>query len=114
MDIEILRKICLSLPGATEDIKWEADLCFLIGGKMFCVTGFEPGSSVTLKVPDPEFEEMIAGPGFSPAPYLARAKWVQVEDLDQLSKEEWSRLIQQSYELVKSKLPKKVLKEMGL
>ena len=114
MDIEILRKICLSLPGATEDIKLEADLCFLIGGKMLCVTGFESGSSVTFKVPDAEFEELISRPGFNPAPYLARARWVQVEDLDQLSQDEWKRFIKQSYELVKSKLPKKMLKGIGL
>ena len=39
MNIEQLRKFCLSFPGATEDIKWGADLCFCVGAKMFCVTG---------------------------------------------------------------------------
>jgi predicted DNA-binding protein (MmcQ/YjbR family) len=38
MNIEQLRKFCLSFPGATEDIKWGADLCFCVGEKMFCVT----------------------------------------------------------------------------
>jgi len=41
MTIESLRKYCLSFPGATEDIKWGADLCFCVGAKMFCVTGVD-------------------------------------------------------------------------
>ena len=39
MNIEQLRKYCLSFPGATEDIKWGADLCFCVGAKMYWVTG---------------------------------------------------------------------------
>ena len=39
MNIEQLRKYCLSFPHATEDVKWGNDLCFCVGGKMFCVTG---------------------------------------------------------------------------
>ena len=35
MNIEQLRKFCLSFPGATEDIKWGNDLCFCVGKKMF-------------------------------------------------------------------------------
>jgi predicted DNA-binding protein (MmcQ/YjbR family) len=41
MNIEALRKFCLSLPAVTEDVKWGADLCFSVGGKMFCVTSME-------------------------------------------------------------------------
>ena len=35
MDLEAIRKFCLSLPHATEGIQWEDDLLFRIGGKMF-------------------------------------------------------------------------------
>jgi predicted DNA-binding protein (MmcQ/YjbR family) len=114
MDIEMLRNICLALPGTTEDVKWGADLCFSIGSKMYCVSGFEAPCSATFKVPDDQFDEISGRRGFKPAPYLARAKWVQVEDLDVLSKDEWESFSKQSYEIVKSKLPKKTLKEIGL
>jgi predicted DNA-binding protein (MmcQ/YjbR family) len=104
MDLESLRSYCLSLPGTTEDVKWGADLCFLVGDKMFCVTGFEE-LAVSLKVKDEEFEDLCSRPGISPAPYLARAKWVHVTDGDTLSEKEWRYYIRQSYELIKAKLP---------
>jgi hypothetical protein len=33
MDIEFIRKHCTSLKGVTEDVKWDHDLVFSIGGK---------------------------------------------------------------------------------
>jgi predicted DNA-binding protein (MmcQ/YjbR family) len=114
MDFETLRKFCLSLKGVTEDVKWENDLCFLIGEKMFCVTGFETGSKVTFKVRDDEFEELCSRNGFMPAPYLARAKWVAVTDKDALSAKEWKHYIKQSYELIAAGLTKKKRQELGI
>ena len=114
MDVEQLRTFALSLPHATEDIKWEVDLCFCIGAKMFCVTGLEqPTFRASFKVLDEEFDEISGRPGIKPAPYVARYKWVQVYDRSVLSDDEWKHYVKQSYDLVKSKLPKKVLKEMG-
>lgn len=112
MDLETLRAYCLSLPGVTEDVKWGADLCFLVGTKMFCVTGFDE-LAVSLKVKDEEFEELCSRPGISPAPYLARAKWVLVSGGDTLSDTEWKNYIRGSYELIKAKLPAGVRKGLG-
>ncbi len=109
MDIESLRQLCNSFPGVTEDIKWGHDLCFSIGGKMFCVTGIEPPLSASFKVKDDEFDDMSSRPGMEPAPYVARYKWILVTDASKLSKKEWEHYIRQSYELVRSKLPKKIL-----
>ncbi|HZV70469.1 MAG TPA: MmcQ/YjbR family DNA-binding protein [Saprospiraceae bacterium] len=112
MDIESLRALCKKLPHVTEDIKWGNDLCFSIGGKMFCVTGLQTPPSVSFKVKDDEFDEMSSRKGFEPAPYVARYKWVLVTDMNTMPKKQWEYYIHQSYELVKSKLPKKVLKEL--
>ena len=114
MEIDWLRKLCLSFPATTEDIKWGNDLCFMVAGKMFCVAGLEQPQKVAFKVPDEVFEELSISEGFIPAPYMARAKWVLVEDVTKLSKKEWKEYITQSYNLVKNKLTKKVLKEHGL
>ncbi len=114
MNIETLRSICKKLPAVTEDVKWGNDLCFLIAGKMFCVTGFESPLKISLKVNDEEFEELSASEGIIPAPYLARYKWILVEDVNAFNKKQWEHFINQSYELVKAKLPKKLLKEHGL
>ncbi len=114
MNIELLQKLCKSLPAVTEDIKWGNDLCFSVGGKMFCVAGLQTPTSVSFKVRDDEFDEMSSRPGLSPAPYVARYKWVLVEDLNKLSVKEWDHFVRQSYQLVKDKLPKKTLKELEL
>ena len=114
MNIEMLRKICSSLPAVTEDIKWGNDLVFSVGDKMFCVASLEPPFSCSFKVPEDEFDELSNQNGFMPAPYMARAKWVLVTDPSKLNKKEWERYIKQSYELVKIKLTKKLREKLGI
>ena len=114
MEIEILRKICLSFTGVTEDVKWQTNLCFCIGGKIFCIANLDPPHTFSFKVTDEEYEELIESDGFSPAPYLAKAKWVLVTDSSALSKGELKNFLYRSYEMKKSKLTKKTLKELGL
>ena len=114
MDIDQLRELCLSLKGVTEDIKWGHDLCFSIGGKMFCVASLDPPFNCSFKVKDEEFEELSRKEGFIPAPYMARAKWVKVTQPSKLNKKEWNHYIRQSYELKKDSLTKKMKKEIGL
>src|SRR5215211_312207 len=107
MNTETLRNFCLSLPAATEEIKWGNDLVFSVGEKMFCVTSFDEPFKASFKVPDDIFEEMCNREGFIPAPYMARAKWVLASDDAGLSKKDWETFVAQSYELVKQKLTKK-------
>ena len=114
MNAEILRTICLQFPAVTEDIKWEKDLVFSVGGKMFCVTSFEEPFKASFKVPEVAYEELCSREGFVPAPYMARAKWVLISVSAGLSKQEWTTYVKQSYELVKSKLTQKQRKELGL
>lgn len=103
------------MPAVTEDIKWEHDLCFLVGGKMFLVAGVDQvPASASFKVAPEEFEEWASRPGFAPAPYLARHHWVRADDLHRLSLREWEQAVGQSYELVKAKLPKKAQKKLNL
>lgn len=108
MNLDELRKICKKLPYITEDVKWSHDLCFCIGEKMFCVTGLEGPFGVSLKVTDEEFDELLASKDIIPAPYVARYKWILVQNPNRFSKKEWEYYIKQSYELVKEKLPTKV------
>ena len=112
MDIETLRKFCRSLPHVTEDIKWGNDLCFLIGEKMFCVASLHVPFTFSFKVLPDEFEELTAKNGIVPAPYVARYHWVLVENVMALKKKEWEHYLVQSYNLVKTNLPKKVLKKL--
>jgi predicted DNA-binding protein (MmcQ/YjbR family) len=112
--IDQLRKYCLSLPAVTEDVKWENNLVFSVGDKMFCVAGLEQPLSFSFKVPDEDFEEISSRQGFKPAPYLARAKWVLATEPSRLHTNEWKQFIKTSYELVKNKLTKKTRTELKI
>lgn len=107
MNIESIRKYCLSLPGTVEDIKWGADLCFTIATKMYCVSGMEGGLSVSFKCSDEDYEMLTERDGIIPAPYMARNKWVNISKPSALSQVEWKDYILKSYALIGSKLPKK-------
>ncbi|HEX9390694.1 MAG TPA: MmcQ/YjbR family DNA-binding protein [Usitatibacteraceae bacterium] len=116
MNIAAVKKFCASLPGAKGEIKWQVDLVFVVGGKMFCVA-FEDKSkhaTVSFKVDDDLFLQYTDRPGFIPAPYMARAKWVQVNDLKAVGDAELKALIKRSHELVCMKLTKKLRAELGL
>lgn len=113
MTTETLRELCLALPGITEEIKWEHDLVFSIGGKMVCVTSFKEPFKASFKVRDEAYEEWCAREDVVPAPYLARAKWVMVGNEARLSKEEWHAAITTSYSLVAAKLTKKQRSGLG-
>jgi predicted DNA-binding protein (MmcQ/YjbR family) len=112
MTHDIIREIASGLPHVTEDIKWGNDLCFCIAEKMFCVTGLESPVKVAVKVTDEEFNELIERPGFTPAPYMARNKWVLIDASSKISKKELSHFIQQSCTLVKARLPKKIQEKL--
>lgn len=115
MDIGDLQSICKKFKGVTEDIKWEHHLCFNVGSKMFLMTSPDqvPCSAV-FKVSDEEFDEIIQQPGFSASAYIGRYKWISLDDISRLSKQEWEHYLRQSYELVASRLPKKLRKKLEL
>jgi predicted DNA-binding protein (MmcQ/YjbR family) len=109
MNLDKLRKHCLSYPGATEQIQWGADLVFKVGGKMFAVAATEPEAShrLSFKCSDESFAELVEQEGIVPAPYLARAKWVALETFEALNDREIEQRISESYGLVFAKLTKK-------
>lgn len=114
MDFEKAKAFCRALPGATEDIKWGADTVFSVGARMFMVTGAGVSAhGMSFKAEDERFLELTDRPGFMPAPYLARAKWVCVTRADALSDAEAQALLRRSYELVFARLTKKLQREIG-
>lgn len=114
MNIEQLRKFCLSLPHATEDVKWEKDLCFCVGEKMFCVTGLDQvDEQVSFKCTPEKFAELIELDGIIPAPYVARYHWVALQKSGVLSDSEVKALIRKSYQMVFDKLAPKVKKGLN-
>lgn len=113
MNFDQAKTLCRSFPGVTEDTKWDNDLVFSVGGKMFAVTNLGEATGMSFKVEDERFLELTDRPGIIPAPYLARAKWVYVEDTSALNDEEAAQLLRRSYELVFAKLTKKLQRELA-
>ena len=109
MDIESVRKFCLSLPHVTEDVQWGSDLLFRIGNKMFAVVGLEPASDhcMSFKCTPEVFAELTEREGIVPAPYVARYHWVALERFDALPESELKQLLKNAYQLIFEKLPKK-------
>jgi predicted DNA-binding protein (MmcQ/YjbR family) len=114
--IAAIKKFCAALPGARAEIKWQVDLVYVVGGKMFCVLfeGVAGNSTLSFKVDDDLFLQYTDRPGFIPAPYMARAKWVQLTDFNAVSDAELKALIVRSHQLVANKLSKKLRSELGL
>ena len=107
MTIDVVRTICRAFPGVTEDIKWGSDLVFSVGGKMFVVLNTERPHTLKFKCTPETFAELVERDGIIPAPYMARAMWVQECSVgDVLDRREMEGLIKTSYELVAAKLPK--------
>ena len=110
MTLASIRKLCLSLPDATEQIQWGKDLVFKVRGKMFCVACTEPVAppkvALSFKCDDETFAELVERNGVIPAPYMAQHKWVAPEQFDTLGGAELEKLIRRAYEIVKAKLGK--------
>jgi predicted DNA-binding protein (MmcQ/YjbR family) len=110
------RALAATLPAATEDIKWGADLVYSVGAKMFCVFLLSDGlaASCSFKVDDDRFLELTSVPGVVPAPYLARAKWVHVQSGHGLAVDDLNALIKRSHALVAGKLTRRLQQQLGL
>jgi predicted DNA-binding protein (MmcQ/YjbR family) len=114
MTVDAVRAFCRRLPHVTEDIKWEDDLVFSVGGKMFAVVMLVPPHRISMKVPQEEFAELTERDGIIPAPYLARASWVSVERAGEgMDARELRRRLSESYELVKARLPKRLRQRLS-
>jgi predicted DNA-binding protein (MmcQ/YjbR family) len=114
MDIEKIRKHCLSLPHVTENVQWGADLVFKVDGKMFAVAPLEVAPvCLSFKCTPENFAELCERPGIIPAPYMARAQWVALESPNALPDEELRMLLGESYWLVWERLPKQRRKALS-
>ena len=107
-----LREFCLTLPGATEDVKWGAAHCFSVGGRLFAMFELEKEPPVQFKCDEEDFDLLLDVDGIIPAPYAARAGWVSVTTRKALSAAKCRKQIVKSYELVFAKLTKKKQREI--
>ena len=113
MIAEELRTMAMNKLGASEDIKWEDHVCFSVAKKMFMViTPDHIPVSASFKVDIETFETVISKPGFSKHKYLGRYHWVQLDNINRLSRKEWDEFINLTYSLVVEKLSSKTRKNL--
>ena len=108
MNIESLRDYCLAKPGVAETLPFGPDtLVFKVADKMFLLVGLENPDSFNVKC-DPEkavslreeYEEVQ--PGY----HMNKTHWNTVSIRGRLTEAQLKEMIDHSYELVVSSLPK--------
>jgi predicted DNA-binding protein (MmcQ/YjbR family) len=110
MNIETVRQYCLAKPGCTESFPFDNDtLVFKVLGKMFALVSIQAPDTINLKC-DPEYalelrethpEEVFAGY------HMSKKHWNTVSFVGRLGDGLIRSLIDHSYDLVVSKLPKR-------
>jgi len=104
MNVDSVRRYCLSFQEAKENLQWGETLCFKVRGKLFALLSLDAvPPSLTLKSTPERFAELIENEDVIPAPYVGRYKWVSLRRLDALAWDEVKQLIEQSYALVAKK-----------
>ena len=116
MDRAGIGKVCLALPGVTLDHPFgEHHDAYRVGGKMFVMVGETGG--VSFKVSDIAYEVLTETGRAGPAPYLARAKWVNIEDpeaADNWTEGDMADHFGSAHTIVAAKLTRKVRVGLGL
>lgn len=114
MDAESLRTFLLSLPDVVETMQWGDNLVFwvgdkAVGGKMFALASLTPdhGGVLSFAAGAERFAELVEREGLFPAPYLARAHWVAMEQWSTLPVGELKELLRGARALIYEKLPKR-------
>jgi predicted DNA-binding protein (MmcQ/YjbR family) len=114
MDVNSIRRFCLSLPQVKENLQWGEDLCFKVGGKIFAVLDLRSvAQRLSFKCLPERFSELIEQADIVPAPYVGRYKWVLLQRLDALAEPELKALVLQSYGMVAAKVKPKASKRRG-
>ncbi len=95
------RKHCLSLPGADCVEQWGDDQVYKVAGKMFAATD-KAVTKISFKCSAEAFHVLTESGAAIPAPYLARARWVQVTPDAELRQR-----VRQAYAIVRAGLTRK-------
>jgi predicted DNA-binding protein (MmcQ/YjbR family) len=116
MDSEQLREYCLSFRGAQETSPFGPETAvFKVAGKIFALSRLaELPLSVSLKCDPPLAEQLReAHPAVRPGYHLNKRHWNTVTIDDSLSGEMIRNMVEDSYDLVVSKLPPASRRALG-
>ena len=107
----------LSLPGVTLVHQWGDASVAKIGGKIFALLsgwGTDGAAGLSFKCSDLAFAMLPELAQVRPAPYLARARWVQVLPGAPLTQDELQAYVREAHRLVAARLPKRLRETLAL
>jgi predicted DNA-binding protein (MmcQ/YjbR family) len=110
-------KFCARLPAARRSVQWEGVIVFKVGGKMFAIIAPDDAgkpSDLWFKSAPEHYDALSRSNGFRPAPYLARAKWVMLDDPTVLTQDQLKAYLKRAHAVIAAALPKKKQAELGL
>jgi len=115
---------CGSLKATTHVVQWGNASVWKIGGKIFAIcSGWggkgaegnsDRGDRISFKCSDMAYALLTEEEGILPAPYLARAKWVQLQSADAMNDDDIRGYIDHAYRIVAGKLTKAQRAELGI
>ena len=125
MTLDEFNLLYSNLTSTTKVVQWGGAHVWKIGGKIFAIASYwgpntknkqlpKEGSKISFKCSDFSYSILIEQEGIIPAPYLARAKWVQLEESDALNDQDVKSYITQAHAIIAAKLTKKIQAELGL
>ena len=112
MTPEALEAAALALPATEKVIQWGGADVYKVGGRVFALRTLE--GALSIKVSDIAYAVLVETGRARPAPYLARAKWVAFEALEDLDAEEVRGWLAAAHALVAAKLTRKARADLGL
>lgn len=117
MDRTGFEAFALSLPGATLVRQWGDASVAKVGGRIFAILsgwGADAGPGLSFKCSELAFAMLPELGNVRPAPYLARAQWVQVLPGSPLTPDDLRAYVREAHRLVASRLTHKRRAELGL
>jgi predicted DNA-binding protein (MmcQ/YjbR family) len=114
MDIEQIREYCINKKGVTESLPFDdTTLVFKVGNKMFALLSLDTNGNINLKCEPEEAirlreQHFFVKPGF----HMNKQHWNTIEDSPQISTKLLRQWIDDSYQLIFDKLPKKIQEEV--
>lgn len=111
---------CASLTATTNVVQWGNASVWKVGGKIFAIystwtnKGEPDEERVSFKCSDTSFEILSEQDGLAPAPYLARAKWIQARPGSVLSDEDIEAYVSEAHRILAATLTKTKQREFGL
>lgn len=110
MNIEEFREYCLSLPGSSEKMPFQAFraaqsiLAFYVGGKIFCFFDIDKFDACTVKCDPDIIDELKARYMAVSTPYnMNRKYWISIRFNDDMPDKEIKRWVRNSHDIISRK-----------